>query len=47
MRGKPNEKATVNLLHCPAIVTDNCRDVISLRSTRYGSFSMAGDSLKT
>lgn len=38
MPGEPSEKATVNPLRYPAIVPDNCRDVISLRSTRYGSF---------
>lgn len=36
--------STVNLFCWPAIATDSYRDVFSSESTRYGSFSIAGDS---
>jgi len=36
--------STVNFFCWPAIVTDSCRDVFLSKSTRYGSFSIAGDS---
>ena len=36
--------STVNPLRCPAIVTDSYRDVFPLKSIRYGSFSITGDS---
>jgi hypothetical protein len=36
--------STANLFCWPAIATDRCRDVFILKSTRYGSFSIADDS---
>lgn len=36
--------STVNRSCWPAIATDNCRDVFLYKSTRYGSFSITGDS---
>ena len=36
--------STANFFCWPAIVTDSCRDVFLSTSTRYGSFSIAGDS---
>ena len=36
--------STVNPSRCPAIVTDSCCDVFPLKSIRYGSFSITGDS---
>ena len=34
---------TANLLRLLAISTDRCRDAFILKSTRYDSFSIAGD----
>ena len=36
--------STVNRFCWPTIATDSCRDVFYFKSTRYGSFSIAGDS---
>ena len=36
--------STANLFCWPAIATDRCCDVFILKSTRYSSFSIAGDS---
>jgi hypothetical protein len=36
--------STVNFFCWPAIATDSCCDVFSSKSTRYVSFSIAGDS---
>lgn len=36
--------STANLFRWPAIVADSCRDVFIFKSTRYVSFSIAGDS---
>lgn len=36
--------STANLFCWPAIATDRYRDVFTLKSTRYGSFSIADDS---
>ena len=35
---------TANLFRWPAIATDSLRDVFLFKSTRYGGFSIAGDS---
>lgn len=36
--------STANFFCWPAIATDSCRDVFLYKSTRYGCFSIAGDS---
>ena len=36
--------STANFFCWPAIATDSCRDVFLSKSTRYGNFSIAGDS---
>ena len=36
--------STTNLFCWPAIATDSFRDVFLFRSTRYGGFSIVGDS---
>jgi hypothetical protein len=47
---RPDRKLTVsftaNLSCWPAIGFDSCRDVFLLKSTRYGDFLIAGDSLR-
>lgn len=47
MRSSPlTTTSTASLSRWPAMGTDNCRDVSILETTRCGSFSIAGDSLR-